>query len=190
MERIRTVTLSNRTRLASKEKHKRIKAKDSNLIEIVGSHSYSLNQSKIATLNARSVRSNLDIIKQITIEDNIQILALTETWLSEDHAYIPRELCPNGYQFLRADRVDRPGGGVGILSNASLKPKQIECGEFASFEHLLVSFKSGSNALRVLVVYRPPPCLPKDSITYFTSLLEQIALEDSPLVICSDFNLQ
>ena len=89
------------------------------------------------------MRSNLDKIKQITIEDNIQILALTETWFSEDHAYIQHELCPDGYHFLRADRADRPGGCVGILNNASLKPKQIECGEVASFEHLLVSFKSG-----------------------------------------------
>ena len=63
-----------------------------------------------------------------------------------------------------------------VLCNEALSPKAIDCGQYSTFEHLFVSFRSGSNSLRILVVYRPPSRLHVDFISEFTTLLEEVAL--------------
>ena len=176
-------------RKSSKPRNQFVEKKNTNLVHIIGSQKISLNKAKIATLNARSLRSKTDIIKQIIIEDNIQILGLTETWLNDEETYIPRDICPNGFTILRADRSGRPGGGVAILCNDSYKPKVINCNDYSSFEHIFAQFQEGSNVLRFLVIYRPPGSTSDEFITEFASLLENIALSGAPLVICGDFNI-
>ena len=144
---------------------------------------------KLATLNARSIKAHLDIIKQISIEDNLQVLALTETWLSDNNEYISREVCPHGYTILRADRMDRKGGGVAILCNSALNPRIIQSKRYGSFEHLMVSLRSKGKDLRVLVLYRPPSSSNTEFIEEFSSMLEETVLDGHPILITGDFNI-
>ena len=84
----------------------------------------SLTNATLATVNARSLKSNLDIIKPLIHELNIDILCLTETWLRPNDEYTPREFTPAGYSLFRVDRSEQTGGGVAILCHSGLKPKQ------------------------------------------------------------------
>ena len=135
------------------------------------------------------MNTNYDLIKYITIQDNIQAVALTETWLNENNVYVAREICPNGYTLLRADRNNRPGGGVGLLCNEALKPKVLPSEEYESFEHIFVSLQSGLDKIRILVLYRPPSSSSVTFISEFSSLLEEISLGGLPLLLMGDFNV-
>ena len=70
---------------------------------------------------------------------NLDVLALTETWLSNGDNSILNELLPPGYAIRHVDR-GRRGGGV------------------AQFELLdCIIIKVNKLSTRVVVVYRPPP---------------------------------
>lgn len=67
-------------------------------------------------LNAQSVSKKTFSIREKIIESSLDILAITETWLSErDHAKIG-EMLPSTHTFLHVPRQDdERGGGVGIF---------------------------------------------------------------------------
>ena len=58
---------------------------------------------QISLLNARSIRNKALYINEIVLENNIDILALTETWLSDENSKIIAEITP-GYRFQSANR--------------------------------------------------------------------------------------
>ena len=66
----------------------------------------------MAYLNVRSMLFVGDEVKNLFITENINILAMTETWL--DDSIGDSEICPSGYDIFRRDR-NRKGGGVAIL---------------------------------------------------------------------------
>ena len=83
---------------------------------------------QLALLNARSLNNKSLIIKDYVVENNIDIMAFTETWLkpdTNDNTTTIRNLCPQGYAFYHLPRQNRTGGGVGLLYNKQLKKKQI-----------------------------------------------------------------
>ena len=56
-------------------------------------------------LNSLSVRNKTLSMKDFTVESDIDVLAFTETWLSdESDEYIIRDLCPTGYEFYNVPR--------------------------------------------------------------------------------------
>lgn len=77
-------------------------------------------------LNARSINDKTTIIKDFVVENNIDLLGVTETWLQSDadNELIIRDLYPSGYSF---HLVPRPGstrgGGVGLLFRSSFNLK-------------------------------------------------------------------
>ena len=51
-----------------------------------------------ALINARSIQCNMYIIQQLIVCHNLDVVAITESWLREDSGDdILRELCPAGY---------------------------------------------------------------------------------------------
>ena len=63
-----------------------------------------------ALLNSQSVRNKVDLIGEAVIEHDIDILALTETWLTNTpkDEYYTKELSFSGYKLIN---VPCPGGG-------------------------------------------------------------------------------
>jgi hypothetical protein len=57
-----------------------------NLVNICKESNHDL--TRVATLNARSLKANLDIIKQAVACNGIHILGITETWLRESDVYV------------------------------------------------------------------------------------------------------
>ena len=62
-------------------------------------------------LNSQTVRNKTLSVKDFTVESDIDVLAFTETWLSDE--YIIRDLCPTGFEFYNVPRGSR-GAGVGL----------------------------------------------------------------------------
>ena len=67
-----------------------------------------------AVLNTRSVRKKTLPVKDLVVEQDVDIFAITESWLSsESDEFIIRDLCLTGYEFHNVPRGSR-GGGLGI----------------------------------------------------------------------------
>ena len=159
-----------------------------NLISVVDSSGVSLQNALFASVNARSVRNKIDQIKHAIYEENIDILALTETWLDNDSIYETEEILPNCFTIICENRSSR-GGGVAVLCRDSFKPKQIKLPVFSTFECCLVELYSSPHVLRILVIYRPPQKSLLEFYDEFSTLLEQTCLGGSPVIITGDFNI-
>ena len=122
----------------------------------VKSHNHDLSNATLATVNTRSLKANLDLIKPIIHDLDIDLLCLTETWLRPDDEYIARAFTPPGFTLFREDRSSKPGGGVAVLCQLSLKPKLIQTEQHSTFEHIAISLSPDKSALRLVSLYRPP----------------------------------
>ncbi|EFX74950.1 hypothetical protein DAPPUDRAFT_108403 [Daphnia pulex] len=84
-------------------------------------------------VNARSLLSRSHIVQHHIIENNLDFVAITESWLPvEGGDEILRGTCPAGYSGLHVPRTDRRGGGVAVIYrntwypsvNQPLRPKK------------------------------------------------------------------
>ena len=144
-------------------------------------------------LNSRSIRNKSSVLKDFVVDKDIDLLALTETWLRPGNIDCVEigDLCPTGYDFIHIPRESR-GGCVGLLFKESMdiKCKNSEWNtSFQSFEFLDVRFKS-SKMIRMIIIYRPPSSVPLSTFYHeFSLLLEELATASGELLIVGDFNL-
>ena len=148
---------------------------------------------RFALFNARSVRNKRLLIKDYVVDNDVDIFALTETWLHPDNRddQVIGDLIPVGYSFYHVPRQFGNGGGVGILVKNGFYVEQTIAmnRQFDSFEFidLLIKFDSCRD-IRVLVIYRPPSCNFSLFIDEFGCLLEQYITDSSFLLVAGDFN--
>ena len=145
-------------------------------------------------VNSQSARNKVDLIGEAVIEHDIDILALTETWLTSTpkDKYYTKELSFSGYKLIN---VPRPGGGVAILHKDGLSAQTVaKTGAgYTTFEHCDVQFNNNSGLLNIIVVYRPPPTRRNGHtvgafLDEFRSLLEDRMSSPGRLVILGDLN--
>ena len=147
-------------------------------------------------LNARSMRNKTSPIRDLVVEQDIDCLAITETWLRSDDADVINKVCPTGYDFYHVTRGSK-GGGVALLfkkglpfeRNSSIKR------QFKSFEFTDLIMQRSSSALRIVIVYRPPPsknnkCTVTMFFNEFPLLLENLATTAGPILLAGDFNFK
>lgn len=115
----------------------------------------------LMSLNCRSVKNKTLSISDFIASQDIDILALTETWLGTNiDNQVLAELVPPGYDIIQSSRQERRGGGVGVLFKKSLNVKQLASSKddaFTHFEHLTCSICPGDVQIRLCIIYRPPP---------------------------------
>ena len=134
----------------------------------------------------RSLRNKVSDVHAIIHTHNIDILAITETWLDPSIAdsllYVP------GYCIFRHDRKDRPGGGVCIYVRNSLTFNSTIYPAFNNIEHIAVNIRlRGTHDLIFLCCYRPPSST-VDFWTHWSNLLDTILEVSSWTVVLGDLN--
>ena len=74
-------------------------------------------------LNTRSINKKELAIKDYAVGNNVDIFAVTETWLRENENYdFPiAEVCPTGYCFYHVPRKNSRRGGGGLLIKKHIK---------------------------------------------------------------------
>ena len=94
-------------------------------------------QACIAHLNAQSIVSKIDDIILLLRNHDIDILCISETWLSPQvcDEYLPFP----GYKILRCDREGRRGGGVAMLFRNECRVQQLTMPDAGPLETLWAS---------------------------------------------------
>ena len=76
--------------------------------------------------NARSIRNKMEDFKaSVAIEDDLGIIAITETWLSTAQRDFIGEYHLPGYAMFHRDRVQRAGGRVLLYIGRHLSPVNV-----------------------------------------------------------------
>ena len=147
------------------------------------------NDLSIMQLNIRGLLNKQGHLIETIRSCQPDIILLCETWLNthtETLVDIP------GYKLITKNRLDRIGGGVGILVNQNLKSRKREdlCMETHFLEHQIVELKTDSKNILVMSGYRPPNTSLRSLLTEYKSLVSSLKkCKSHELVIGIDHNL-
>ena len=140
-------------------------------------------------LNTRFVKNKASTVKDFVVYKNIDLLALTESWLRPGNTdtNVIIELCPTGYHLLHIPRQSRTGGGVALLYRKVFRITKQSTGtksNFKSCEHTNMLMRYSSTDLRIAIVYRTS----RASLFFdeFASFLESLSITSTPLLITGD----
>ena len=146
----------------------------------------------IATLNTRSVTNKTFLIYDLIVENSLDLMLITETWLNDNDDVLLNQIIPEGYSYELQNRKGR-GGGVMIIYKQTLDIKRVETTAKKTFEYIEVTFKSSNTLYRVVGVYRPPPSKQnKLTVNAFLSEFQDFIVDKTLLagkvIIIGDFN--
>ena len=153
-------------------------------------------QLKAALWNARAINGKIAAIVSTLVVENLDMLIITETWLKcqADPAVAEFLSSVNGYTFHHYPRPNRRGGGVAVIARSNLSIIEKRKSTYQSFESLDITFRSASQCLHVIAIYRPPKSTKNtasvnDFVSEFSTLLETAVPSPGHLLIAGDFNL-
>ena len=109
----------------------------------------------VLQLNIRGIKSKYnDLIELISRINFPDIIILCETWLKQNDS-LPEI---NGYTFVGQCRINRKGGGVGLLIRDNLKFRTLPelKLDIESSESIFIEIKGNQHNIVVGSVYRPP----------------------------------
>jgi hypothetical protein len=137
--------------------------------------------------NARSIVNKIEELEVYTKEENLDIIAVTETWLTDE--ILTSEFSVEGYTLLRKDRKDlvkTRGGGVAIYVKDEINVTERDDLSVQLFPESVwceLEFKGEKTLLGVC--YRPPDSLTVNNEAMY-SLINKVGREN--VVIMGDFN--
>ena len=149
-----------------------------------------------ALVNARSLPKRTDIINYHLIAYDLDLLAVTETWLTDAHGDSDLlGICPTGYRAVHSARLGgKRGGGVALIYSESYRVT-VTTVPFvaASFEFMVLLLQCNSISIRLAIIYRPPSqstkCSDGQFLSEFSEFLQQLVVMGGKLLIVGDFNI-
>ena len=106
-------------------------------------------------LNARSLNNKVALLQAYVNLKKPSIIVITETWAKPD--FPDGFYTISGYKLIRADRLDKRGGGVMAYVTEDIDSSQISLNFCNEFEQLSFTLKCGNDTcLAFLCLYRPP----------------------------------
>ena len=113
-----------------------------------------INQLKFCHLNGQSVRNKAEYIKDYIIEKDLDVCAISETWLYESNDTVRTELLPDGYVIKDIPRGDGTmrGGGVGIVAKSQFDLKIEKNQSSSSFEYIVAHISHQNLSITVVTV--------------------------------------
>ena len=111
---------------------------------------------RCATVNCCSIVNKTSDIKVELMEHNLDICALTETWIREGDNTTAIQLCMDGYSSVSIPREGRIGGGIAIVhrSDITLRSKSVYNYQTMECADILLDFQN--MLVYLCVIYRPP----------------------------------
>ena len=146
-------------------------------------------------LNTRSVVNKAPLLHSLIADNDLSILALTETWIkTDDPPAIKNDPAPPGYRITHVHRENADktrGGGLAVIHQDSINvsPRSHNI-VHSSFEFQLVNIGLKSRDVVLANIYRPPSSSKSTFLDEFGPLLTTLGTEaPDRLMICGDINL-
>ena len=140
--------------------------------------------------NACSLQHKLDDFTTLLEDENLDVAAVTETWLTSQHNNTTAQLKEKGYQIHHFNREEKKGGGVALILKNQFKLLDSKTFTCETFECILVSTScTSSRHLNFIVLYRYCELTPSRFLTEFYNFMDKIYTEFSNVIILGDFNL-
>ena len=108
---------------------------------------------KFGLWNCQSIRNKTACFTDYICSKNVDLFALTETWLTGTDAAIKAECTPDGYKMLGESRSDRKGGGTALVYRSNISAQKIEVDVRNSFEVSEFVLVGSSWRMRMAVIY-------------------------------------
>ena len=152
----------------------------------------------IGTVNARSIKSKLELLHEMVTTFKIDLLIITETWLSNtenDQTWLDSSfLNQQEFKSYHICRENRKGGGILLLSRAYFQCKQVKKSKYPTFEGATWNIHIGNTSLNITGIYHPPPSARNVTTNaMFTDQLSDYLLDllsdTSNHIITGDFNI-
>ena len=140
--------------------------------------------------NPRSLQNKLSDFVALLDDEDLDIVAITETWMSGQHSNITAELRDKGYSMYHFNREKRKGGGVALVFKSNFKFIKGKTFNSENYECIHVSIAChGAGPVNFIVVYRYCEVKPSVFFTEFYPIIENIFINFKNVIILGDFNL-
>jgi hypothetical protein len=154
------------------------------------------NSCPLLSLTQDPYSSWVDVITHHLITYDLDLLAITETWLTERHGDDDLlNICPTEFSAVHSARLGgRRGGGVALIYRESYRTHVVSFGYTAtSFEYLMVLLQCNSTCIRLVIVYCPPSqstkCSDGQFLSDFSGFLQLLVVSSGKLLIVGDVNI-
>ena len=147
------------------------------------------NDLSIMQINTRGLLNKIDHLRDIINYSHPDVILLCETWLNTRTLDLVEI---KGYKLVNKIRVDRIGGGVGILMKKELRTRSRDdlCVETQDLEHVVVELKTDTKNILLVSGYRPPNTSVKTMLQDYKRLLTNLRkCKHHELIIGLDHNL-
>ncbi|KAK2893970.1 hypothetical protein Q8A73_016454 [Channa argus] len=142
---------------------------------------------KLELLNVQSLSNKSCLIHNHILENETDIICLTETWHKPEAYSVLNESCPPGYTYLEKARTTGRGGGLVIIHREDLKLSPLPLPKLSTFECLAIKCKHPLSTV-ILLIYRPPKQHP-GFITEMYELLSTFCTASPNMLILGDLNI-
>lgn len=140
---------------------------------------------KLGHLNIRSLSANLINFKDEFLNSPFDVIALTETWLTNEVNVDNYRL--TGYNFFFKNRIGR-GGGVALFVKNSFKCIILDV-QVRELEQLWLSLSVGGTKYAIGVIYKPPCYNVNSFLIEFEDVVNILSSQYNHVIITGDFNI-
>ena len=129
------------------------------------------------------------MIRDLIIDNNVDILCLNETWLSETDTPVITALVPDTHSFYHFPRDNgQRGGGVGVVIDKFFTNVKSYKRVYQYFECLEVRMKINSTNIQLFSIYRPPRNF-SEFLSEFEFFLLETRASNNCILFVGDFNV-
>ena len=138
-------------------------------------------------MNARSACNKTHGIRDLIIEESLDILCISESWLSDHDGPLIADLLPSTHQYFHNPREEGKGGGVAMVVTRKISQAKSSRLKFNTFECLQVQFSQKGKSFIFYCIYRPPGPKPSFLMEFEEFILES-QRSSSECIYIGDFN--
>jgi hypothetical protein len=160
---------------------------------------------KFGVFNAQSAKAVLiidgikidkaTIIHNLIVQNDIDCLALVETWLrpGDTDILVQKKMTPEGYRFEHIPRSSSlsgktRGGGLALIFKKGIAVTIAKSENYKSLEYLEAEIKHANEMIRLITLYRPPSKSDKDFLDDFGKITDLLTTSKGKSLIVGDFN--
>ena len=121
-------------------------------------------------------------------DHNLDVLCITETWVSNSDNFSTNSITPCGFSVVSASRIGKRGGGIAVIIKNQLKYKRHANFTCSTFEVLLLHVTSFTKTFAIAIIYRPPGPL-GSFLTELNEFLVTLVSTFDDFLLLGDFNI-